>query len=204
VLAWKGKSHEQLRRAVATGMENGGRAVAAQVQRNVEGKLNIRRRGFVKTYRYRVYAKQVDRMPSLTIGTRIPFSGILEHGGTVRARGKLMLIPFGNVRVGPKTFRRMIQNLMSRGEGYFRQVNGRLLLFAENRAENSREIGRFKRGARAAAGGKLKRGGDVPIAVAVPEVHVSKRTDVFGTVRRGLSAIVESIETEVRRGIDGR
>jgi hypothetical protein len=172
------------------------------VQGNVQAALNVKRKGFLQTYRSRVYSKKIDRMPSMAVGSRVPFSGIQEHGGSVSPKGRLLLIPFGHLRVGPKAFRQIIRDLMSRGDGYFRRVNGRLILFAENIRENDKTLRRFKRAERQAKGVRsLKRGTDVPVAVALTRVDLAKRTDVFGTVTRSLPDVVFAIESEVLRSI---
>lgn len=199
-LAWTRQSRERLRGAVARGMARSGRAITTRVQQDVRASLNIKRPGFVKSYRLRVYSSKPGRMPSMAIGSKGHFTGILERGGTVRARKKLLLIPFGNLRVGPKAFRTLIRNLMARGDGFFREVNGTLILFAENMAENDRDLRRFKRAERQARGLKrMKRGTSVPVAVAVPEVRLRKRTNVLGVVKRGLPEIVAAIESEISR-----
>lgn len=199
-LAWTRRNREQLRAAVARGMTRSGRVITTRVQQDVRSSLNVKRPGFVKSYRMRVYSSKPGRMPSMAIGSKGHFTGILERGGTVRAKKRLLLIPFGNLRIGPKAFRTLIRNLMARGDGFFRKVNGTLILFAENMAENDRDLRRFKRVERHAKGLKrLKRGSSVPVAVAMPEVRLRKRTNVFGVVKRGLPEIVAAIESEIAR-----
>lgn len=202
---WSRRGREEIRQGVARGMESGGKVVTQRVQKEVERALKIRRKGFVKTYRHRVYSSKPERMPSLAVGSKIFFSGMLEHGGTISAKKRLMLIPFGNLRIGPKAWRALIRNLMSRGDGYFRQVGGRLILFAENIAENDRDLRKFKRGERTRRGVKsLKRGTDIPVAVAVRSVTIRKKTDVLGVVKKSLGEVVFHIESELARGTRGR
>lgn len=204
-LALRKKSFQELRSAVASGFRSEGPKTAKAVQANVQQRLRIRNRGFLSSYRFTLYASRPDRLPAMAIGSRVRFSGMLEHGGTVLPKGRLLLIPFGNVRIGAKRFHELVAALMRSGNAYFRTVNGRAILFAENIGENDKQLGRFKRVARRSAGVKrLKRGADVPIAVGIPQAQLQKKTDVVGTVTRRLRYIAQSIEHEIARNASGR
>jgi hypothetical protein len=77
------------------------------------------------------------------------------------------------------------------------------VLMAENQREYDRPLSGFKRRFRqATAGGRLKRGADVPIAVLVSKVRMKKRLDVRGVVeiqQSTLKAMVEQVLSAIVR-----
>lgn len=208
LLAWTQRNRQTLRDSVGRGFKESGPQVAAKVQRNVSGALNIRRRGFLASYHSTIYTSKPDRLPSMAVGSKVRFTGIQEHGGPVQPKGRLLLIPFprgpfansmGGARVGPKRFKEIIRALMASGNAFFKQVNGRLILFAENIAESDKQLRGFKRYQRRQTGAPVKRGTEIPIAIALPATQLSKKTDVLGTVRSSLPDIVAAIESQIAR-----
>lgn len=143
--------------------------------------------------RARVLDQRPDRLPALLVGSRIPWLGIHASGGTVSGN---LLIPLLPNRIGPKRFKAVIDGLMRSGNAFFKTVNGRVLLFAENR----RELTRFKRAERGRTGAKrLARNQEIPIAVLVKAVSLKKRLDLDGTVRRTLPRIARAVQEALNR-----
>jgi hypothetical protein len=193
--AWSLEQQDAIRRHLAAAMKASGKDMARQAGEVARRSLKIRRRNFPGMYA-KVYDKKPNSLPALLIGSKIPWLGIHEKGGTIS--GKL-LIPFGNVRIGYKRWKALIRNLMAGGNAYFRQVRGRAILFAENIAENDAELGRFKRVIRRSlGGGRLKRGADIPVAVLVTRVTLRKRLGLEKSVRDNLSKLAQAIERSVQ------
>jgi hypothetical protein len=148
---------------------------------------------------YRLFDSRPDRLPAMTVGAlRAPWLESHETGATIR--GPLLIPLTGDKRIGGKKFRRMVDALMRQGNAFFKRVNGKVLLFAENVAESRPLIGaftrRFSRAARGrGGGGRVK---EVPIAILVPQVRLRKRLRIQETVRRGLPALALDIQRGMR------
>lgn len=195
--AWSAERQRAIRQAVARGFKAGGGEVVAQVRAQMHSAFRVARPGFVKSMRAKVLEARRDRLPALLIGSRIPWLGIHERGGTVRGN---LLIPLLPTRIGPKRFKAVVDGLMRSGNAFFKEVDGKVLLFAENIRENSRELVRFKRAERVRTGAKrLARGQEIPIAVLVKSVQLKRRLDLEGTVRRNLPRLAQAIQTELAR-----
>jgi hypothetical protein len=195
--AWTAQRQRAIHAAVARGFRESGREVAGQARSQMQAALQVKRPGFLKSMRATVLDRRRDRLPALRIGSRIPWLGIHERGGAVAGN---LLIPLLPARIGPKRFKAVVDGLMRAGNAFFKEVDGKVLLFAENIRDNSRELARFKRAERGRSGAKrLQRGQEIPIAVLVKRVSLRKRLDLEGTVRRNLPRIAAAIQRELNR-----
>ena len=159
--------------------------------------MSVVKKSFLKGFTARVLAKDPKRLPALYVGSRIPWSGMHEKGGTIAGR---MLIPLHG-RVGRKRFKAQVAELMRGGNAYFiKNAKGHIVLMAENLKEHDRPLAGFKRRYRKAEGVKrLKRGADIPIAVLVPKVVLKKRLDVERLVAGRIPRLSAAIEKQIRQ-----
>jgi hypothetical protein len=162
--------------------------------------FQVKRSSFVSSMRTKVLDKKSERLPALLIGSRIPWLGIHEKGGTVTGN---LLIPMLTNRIGPKRFRQVVDALMRSGNAFFVEKNGKVILMAENLRENASQLNRFKRAERTRTGAKrIKRGEAIPIAVLVKKVDLKRRLDLEGTVRRRLPRLAATVQAELNRTTD--
>lgn len=195
--AWTRARQDRIRKAVAAGMGSGGREVAEQARAQLRAALNVRRQSFVKSLRAKVLSGRHEQLPALLIGSRVPWLGIHERGGSI---GRNMLIPLLPGRVSRKRFKAIVDALMRSGNAFFIKKGGKAILMAENLRENAAELSRFKRAERGRSGDKrLKPGREIPIAVLVKSVSLKKRLDLAGTVHTHLPVIARAIERELNR-----
>jgi|APTNR8051073442_1049403.scaffolds.fasta_scaffold28002_2 hypothetical protein len=145
--------------------------------------FEVKRASFVASMVVKVFDKKANELPALWVGSKIPWLGLHEQGGTVS--GKL-LIPLLPGRIGPKHFKAVIDGLMRSGNAYFIEKNGRVLLMAENIAENSRQLTRFKRAERGRTGAKQ-----------IKRVDLKRRLNLAGGVQRALPALARAIQQEL-------
>jgi len=194
---WGGEYRAKVRIAVQRAMTAEATEIREEVRRHVAGRMSVVRKSFLTGFSSRVLAKDPNRLPALYVGSRIPWSGIHESGGTITGR---MLIPLHG-RVGRKRFKAQIAKLMRGGNAYFvRNSKGHVVLMAENIREHDRPLSGFKRRYRKAEGiQRLKRGADIPIAVLVPKVVLRKRLDVVRLVAARVPRLTTAIESSVRR-----
>lgn len=194
---WGGEYRAKVRAAVQRAMTAEATEIREEVRRHVGGRMAVVRKSFLKSFSARVLAKDPNRLPALHVGSRIPWSGVHESGGTITGR---MLIPLHG-RVGRKRFKAQIDELMRGGNAYFvRNAKGNVVLMAENIREHDRPLAGFKRRYRKAEGiQRLKRGADIPIAVLVPKVVLRKRLDVVRLVAARVPRLTTAIESSVRR-----
>jgi hypothetical protein len=196
--SWVPEKRRAIRKAVEAGMKSGGREIADQVRTHMGARFKVRRQGFLRSLRSKVYAGSPAKFPALMIGSRISWLGIHTRGGSISGKMLIPLLP-EHQRIGPKAFRRVITGLLRSGNAYFIQKNGKVILMAENLKENTSELRRFKRAERGRTGAKsIKRGTELPIAVLVPVVRLGKRLDLEGIVKANLSRLVAHIDQHLK------
>ena len=197
--AWARQKQAAIHKAVAAGMQSGGKPMADAVRSRMNADFTVRKAAFVRSLRAKVYDRNPDKLPALLIGSRIPWLGIHVRGGTLTGRMLIPLLP-EHQRIGRKAFRRVIDGLLRTGNAYFIQKSGKVILMAEVIKENQSELRRFKRAERSRTGAKsIKRGTEIPIAVLVPNVTLKRRFDLEGTVRGQLSVLARAIEKQLSK-----
>lgn len=191
---WSRQKQAAIHRAVAVGMRDGGKIVADVVRRKMKADFMVKKAAFVCSLRAKVYDRNMDKLPAVLIGSKIPWLGIHMRGGTISGR---MLIPLTGEgrRIGRRAFKRVIDTLIRSGNAYFIRKNGQVILMAENLRENASALTRFKRAERSRTGAKsIKRGTEIPIALLVPVVSMKRRFDLEGTVRGQMPVLARAIE----------
>jgi len=193
--AWSAERRRAIHKAVARGMQSGGREVRDAARAQMRTAFQVKRASFVSSMRAKVLDRKPARLPALLVGSKIPWLGVHERGGTVAGN---LLIPLLPGRIGPKRFKAVIDGLMRSGNAFFIEKNGRVLLMAENIKENAGQLGRFKRAERGRTGAKqIKRGQEIPIAVLVKRVDLKRRLNLAGGVQRALPALARAIQQEL-------
>ena len=193
--AWGTERQRAIRTAVAKGMQGGGREVREAARAEMRRAFTIKRTSFASSMSTKLFDKKQNELPALWVGSKIPWLGIHQRGGTISGN---LLIPLLPGRIGPKRFKAVIDGLMRSGNAFFIEKDGRVLLMAENITENSGQLTRFKRAERGRTGTKqIKRGQEVPIAVLVRRVDLKRRLNLDGSVQRALSALARAIRQEL-------
>jgi len=191
--SWIPERRRAIRKAVEAGMKSAGKEIAQTVQARMQSAFKVRKAGFVRSMRHKLYAGSPEKFPALLIGSKIPWLGIHMQGGTIGGRMLIPLLP-EHQRLGRKAFRRVIDGLMRTGNAFFIQKNGQVILMAEAIKENASELRRFKRAERGRTGAKsIKRGQEIPIAVLVSSVSLHGRLDLPGIIRSQLPKLTTSI-----------
>lgn len=193
--AWSSARRQAIHQAVARGMQSGGREVRDAARAQMRSAFTVKRNSFVASMNTKVLDKKPDRLPALWVGSKIPWLGLHEMGGTVAGN---LLIPLLPGRIGPKRFKAVIDGLMRSGNAFFVKKDGKVLLMAENIRDNASQLTRFKRAERGRTGAKqIKRGQEVPIAVLVKSVNLKRRLDLAGAVRGALPRLAKAIQHEL-------
>lgn len=194
---WGGEFRAKVQKAVERAITSEASELKEDVRSHVAGQMAVVKKSFLKGFTARVLAKDPKRLPALYVGSRIPWTGMHEKGGTIAGR---MLIPLHG-RVGRKRFKAQVAELMRGGNAYFiKNAKGHIVLMAENIKEHDRPLAGFKRRYRKAEGVKrLKRGADIPIAVLVPKVVLKKRLDVERLVAGRIPRLSAAIEKQIRQ-----
>lgn len=195
--AWSTERRDAIRAALKRGMQSGGREVRDAARTQMRGAFNVKRNSFVSSMQAKVLDKKTDRLPALLVGSKIPWLGLHEKGGTVSGN---LLIPLLPGRIGPKRFKAVVDGLLRSGNAFFIEKNGKVILMAENIRENASQLTRFKRAERARTGAKqIKRGQEIPIAVLVKSVSLKRRLDLTGAVQRSLPRLAGAIQKELAK-----
>lgn len=195
--AWSAERRHAIHAAVAKGMQSGGREVRDAARAEMRSAFTVKRNSFASSMGVKVFDKKPEQLPALRVGSKIPWLGLHEKGGSVSGN---LLIPLLPGRIGPKRFRQIVDSLMRSGNAYFIKKNGRVLLMAENIKENGSQLTRFKRAERGRTGAKqIKRGQEIPIAVLVKRVDLKRRLNLVGGVQRALPALAQAIQKELEK-----
>ena len=195
--AWSTERRDAIRAALKRGMQSGGREVRDAARTQMRGAFNVKRNSFVSSMQAKVLDKKTDRLPALLVGSKIPWLGLHEKGGTVSGN---LLIPLLPGRIGPKRFKAVVDGLLRSGNAFFVEKNGKVILMAENIRENASQLNRFKRAERGRTGAKqIKRGQEIPIAVLVKTVSLKRRLDLTGAVQRSLPRLASAIQKELTK-----
>jgi hypothetical protein len=191
--SWVPEKRRAIRQAVEAGMREAGRGMADAAKSRMQSAFKVRKAGFLKSMRFKVYAGSPERFPALLIGSKIAWLGLHVRGGTISGKMLIPLLPELQ-RIGRKAFKRVVDGLMRAGNAFFIERHGKVILMAENIKDNSSELRRFKRAERTRTGAKtIKRGQEIPIAVLVPRVTLRGRFDLPGIVRSQLPRLSTSI-----------
>jgi len=198
-VAWQNDTHKAIHSAIARAKRSTGKEMAERVRTDMRAGFRQARPTFLRSMRAKVFDAKREVFPALYIGSKIPWLGLHEQGGTIRGRMLIPLLP-QHRRLGRKAFARVVEALMRSGNAYFIEKNGRRILMAENITENARALNRFKRAERERSGSKrLRRGHEIPIAVLVHRVTLRKRFDLRGAVRADLPRLTAAIRKAMTR-----
>lgn len=191
--AWQADSHKAIRAAVARAMSDSGKDMAEKVRGEMRASFRTASPKFLRSMHAKVLDRKANEFPALYLGSKVPWLGIHEQGGTIRGRMLIPLLP-QHRRIGRKAFARVIDALMRSGNAWFVEKNSQQILMAENLAENTRPLARFRRAERERTGAKrLRRGQEIPIAVLVRHVSLRKRFDLNRAVRVELPRLTATI-----------
>ena len=194
--SWVPEKRRAIRKSVEAAMKTVGREMADAARSQMQSAFKVRKAGFLKSMRSKVYAGSPERFPALLIGSKIAWLGLHMKGGTITGKRGKLLIPLlpEHQRIGRRAFKRVIDGLMRAGNAFFIERNGKLILMAENIKDNTAELRRFKRAERDRTGAKsIKRGQEIPIAVLLPSVTLRGRFDLSGIVRSRLPTLAATI-----------
>jgi hypothetical protein len=194
--SWVPEKRRAIRKAVESAMKTVGREMADAARSRMQSAFKVRKAGFLKSMRSKVYAGNPERFPALLIGSKISWLGLHMKGGTLTGKRGKLLIPLlpEHQRIGRRAFKRVIDGLMRAGNAFFIERHGKVILMAENIKDNTSELRRFKRAERGRTGAKsIKRGQEIPIAVLVPSVTLRGRFDLPGIVRAQLPKLATNI-----------
>ena len=190
---WQADTHKAIRAAVARAMRDSGKDMAAQVRGEMRASFRATSPKFLRSMHAKVFDRKTNAFPALYLGSKVPWLGLHERGGTIQGRMLIPLLP-QHQRIGRKAFARVIDALMRSGNAWFIEKNGQKILMAENISENARPLARFRRAERERSGAKrLRRGQEIPIAVLVQRVILKKRFDLNRAVRVEIPRLTAAI-----------
>lgn len=199
--AWTRERQQHLYSGAARAMREQGRPMAKAANDQARSAMNIKRKSF-PNFKSKVYTARKDIPPVLRIYSAVPWLGMHSRNSTITADGRnRMLIPL--IRIGYWRFKVVISTILRNGAGFWKEINGKVFLFAEYQPEYGQPLARFRRLERTKRGDFAPTrwaGVDIPIAMLVTRVQVKKRIDVERAVRPLIPNLVTAIEREATRG----
>lgn len=197
---WERLIKADIRESVGRGMGGGAREVVETLRFALSTSVNVKKKSFPKTISHKVFDKKKNELPAVMIGTRAPLVAAHAFGAKIPGPVLIPLLEEGK-RIGRKRFALLIRELMNAGNAEFRNVNGKVLLFAEQDAANARGLAPFRRAERFRRGGKFRKQKgkalEIPIAVLVRDVVIPKRFAFTSIVQSGLPKITDAIQREM-------
>ena len=191
--AWQGDTRKTIHTAVARAMRDTGKEMAERARSEMRAGFKVVKPKFLRSMHAKVFDRKANAFPALYLGSKVPWLGLHERGGTIQGRMLIPLLP-QHQRIGRKAFARVIDALMRSGNAWFIEKNGQKILMAENLSENARPLARFRRAERERSGAKrLRRGQEIPIAVLVQRVILKKRFDLNRAVRVEIPRLTAAI-----------
>lgn len=194
---------DKLKQAASTGLRKGAREVARSARQEMDRAFSVSKRGFANSVTAGPLPDKPGRPPAVLIGSRIPWLGIHETGGSIQGP---LLIPLvntraGRTRIGRQRFALIIERLNSAGAIHWvKQPNGNVLLMAENIPSLDGVLGPFKSTVRNESGAKrLKRSQDIPVAILIRNAKMKKRLNLRARIAAELPRITAAIEAEIGR-----
>jgi hypothetical protein len=200
---WEAEKRRELRRAAVQAFRDELPPLRERLRANMRTAFDLKRQTFAQVMTYKLFAARPDRLPAAQVGAlRAPWLEAHEVGATVRGKGAGLLIPLNQPkRLGRRAFQRIVEALMKQGNAFFKRVNGKVILFAENIKESAALTARFRRPIRKGlGGGRLKRSAEIPIAVLVPQVRLRKRLRVQQLVGEAVPRIAVRMQRNMRLG----
>lgn len=188
---WGGEIRPKVIQAVNESLNISAKEIQPRLQAHIANSLNIKSKGFVRSYKVKVINKDATRLPALYLGSRVPWSGIHDEGGTIS--GHLLIPLYG--RVPRKTFKKIISDLISSGNAFFvKDHKGSVILMARN----SKSIAGFRKRYKKAEGiNRIKKDEAIPIATLVSSVKIPKRTDILSVVQDNMTNIISNIQNNL-------
>ena len=102
--AWSAERRRAIHTAVAKGMQSGGREVRDAARSEMRSAFTVKRNSFISSMGVKVFDKKPEQLPALLVGSKIPWLGLHEKGGTVRPCSTCWRSPPGASVRGSTTF----------------------------------------------------------------------------------------------------
>ena len=121
--AWRMGTHKAIHNAVARAMRDSGKLMAERVRGEMRASFRTASPKFLRSLHAKVFDHKADRLPALYLGSKVPWLGVHERGGTIRGRMLIPLLP-QHRRIGRRAFALVIDALLRSGNAYFIEKNG--------------------------------------------------------------------------------
>lgn len=190
-LSFKKDLKENMYKASEEGLKNAGAKIKPMIQNNAKSAFKVKRQVFLKSFTFKIFNKNKNAPPGMIIGSKVPFVRIHQDGGTIKPKGKLLLIPTNKNRkkLGKNNFKDIISKLIDSNNAYFRKMkSGNLGLYSENVDENLNLIQQVS-GKR-----KFKKGKETLIAVAAKEIRIKKKINTIEIINNNTHLVVSEIQ----------
>ena len=199
---WERLIKADIRESISRGMAASGRELVQKLRFALASSVNVRKKSFVQVIRHVVFEKKKNELPALMVGTRAPLVAAHAFGARIPGPVLIPLLEEGK-RIGRKHFGKLVNELMRAGNAYFKNVNGKVLLFADQDKANAKGLAPFRRAERFRRGGKFRKTRGValaiPIAVLVRDVVIPKRFAFTEITRAELPRITDAIQRELEK-----
>ena len=102
--------------------------------------FKVSKKTFLNTFSSRIYDSKPTKLPSILFKNKINWFPLHEFGGTINGK---MVIPFQNTngkKVDAKRWKALLKTLKQNKQSFWKNINGKVILFALINKNNSRLI----------------------------------------------------------------
>ena len=161
--------------------------------------FKVKKRTFLNTFSAKIYNTKPDKLASVLFLQKIKWFKIHETGGSINGK---MVLPFENIngkRMTPKKWKALLKSLQQNKQSFWKNINGKLILFAVIDRANSRSLSGYRQTFKARKNIKrVTAGTAIPIGMMVTTVRLKRRYDFKRIVESfAPSKIVQSFEKNI-------
>lgn len=145
--------------------------------------FKVKKKTFLNTFSAKIYDSKPDKLASVLFLQKIKWFKLHETGGTINGK---MVLPFENIngkRMTPKKWKALLKSLKQNKQSFWKNINGKLILFAVIDRSNSRSLSGYRQTFKARKSiKKVKAGTAIPIGMMVTTIRLKRRYNFTGIV----------------------
>lgn len=146
-----------------------------EMKKNAQNIFNVKKKAFLNTFTAKIYNQKKDKLPSILFYQKINWFKIHETGGVITGK---MVVPFdnGSKKLGQKKWKELLASLKRNKQSFFKNINGKVILFAISNRNNSRNLNTYKKNFKTLKSiNRLKSGTAIPIGVMVSTIRMKRK-----------------------------
>lgn len=138
--------------------------------------FKVSKKTFLNTFSSKIYDTKPNKLPSILFRNKINWFPLHEFGGVINGK---MVIPFQNTngkKVDAKRWKALLKTLKQNKQSFWKNINGKVILFALINKSNSRLMSGYRQSFKARNNVKrVTAGTAIPIGMMVDKIRLKRR-----------------------------